>query len=76
MLKLLATMAISGILLPAFAADINIYVSPGGSGSAQSHTTLQKAIAKLTALKKANPKGTITIFLMVTITLNNRSKSH
>ncbi|MDP4282960.1 MAG: right-handed parallel beta-helix repeat-containing protein [Bacteroidota bacterium] len=65
MFKLLVTIAISGILVPAFAGDINIYVSPGGSGdgSAQSPTTLQKAIAMLPGLKKANPKGTITIFL-------------
>lgn len=65
MFKLFVTIAISGILLPAFAADVNIYVSPGGSGngSAQSPTTLQKAIAMLPGLKKANPKGTITIFL-------------
>ncbi len=65
MLKLFATIAISGILLPAFAADINIYVSPGGNGngSVKSPTTLQKAIAMLPGLKKANPKGTITIFL-------------
>ena len=65
MLKLLVTIAISGILLPAFAADINIYVSPGGNGNGSIHspTTLQKAIAMLPDLKKANPKGTITIFL-------------
>ncbi len=64
MLKLLIMIALQGILLPAFAADINIYVSPGGSGngSVKSPTTLQKAITMLPGLKKANPKGTITIF--------------
>jgi parallel beta-helix repeat protein len=65
MLKLLVTIAALGILLPAFAADIKIYVSPGGSGngSEQAPTTLQKAIAMLPGLKKSNTKGTITIFL-------------
>jgi len=65
MLKIFFTIAISGILLPAFAGDISIYVSPGGSGngSAQTPTTLQKAIKMLPGLKKSNPKGTITIFL-------------
>jgi len=65
MLKILLTIAISVIFLPAFAGDISIYVSPGGSGngSAQAPTTLQKAIAMLPGLKKTNPKGTITIFL-------------
>lgn len=65
MLKIFFTIAISGILLPAFAGDISIYVSPNGigNGSAQTPTTLQKAIAMLPGLKKTNPKGTITIFL-------------
>ncbi len=34
-----------------------------GNGSAQTPTTLQKAIAMLPGLKQSNPKGTITIFL-------------
>ncbi|KAA9036540.1 right-handed parallel beta-helix repeat-containing protein [Ginsengibacter hankyongi] len=65
MLKIFFTIAISGIILPAFAGDISIYVSPNGigNGSAQTPTTLQKAIAMLPGLKKSNPKGTITIFL-------------
>ena len=65
MLKLLITIAIPGIFLPAFAGDITIYVSPagGGNGSAQTPITLQKAIAMLPGLKQSNPKGTITIFL-------------
>ena len=65
MLKIFFTIVISGILLPAFAGDISIYVSPDGkgNGSAQTPTTLQKAIAMLPGLKKINPKGTITIFL-------------
>lgn len=65
MFKLLLAIVISTILLLAIAADINIYVSPNGSGngSAKSPTTLQKAIAMFPDLKKANPKGAITIFL-------------
>jgi len=65
MLKFLLTMILSGVLPAAFANDISIYVSPGGSGdgSAHSPTTLQKAIAMLPGLKKTNQKGTITVFL-------------
>ena len=65
MLKILFTIILSGFFLSGFADDISIYVSPGGkgSGSLQSPTTLEKAIARLPNLKKTNPKGTITIFL-------------
>jgi len=65
MLKIFLTIAISGIIIPAFSGNISVYVSPGGSGngSLRSPTTLQKAIAMLPGLKKTNPKGTITIFL-------------
>jgi hypothetical protein len=65
MLKIFLTIVLSGFFLSGFADDIFIYVSPKGkgSGSPQSPTTLEKAIAKLPNLKKTNPKGTITIFL-------------
>ncbi|MEO8413266.1 MAG: right-handed parallel beta-helix repeat-containing protein [Ginsengibacter sp.] len=65
MLKILLTIMLFGVLPAVFADDISIYVSPGGSGngSAKSPTTLEKAIAMLSGLKKTKPKGTITIFL-------------
>jgi parallel beta-helix repeat protein len=65
MLKIFLTILLSGFFLSGFADDIFIYVSPNGkgSGSPQSPTTLEKAIARLPDLKKINPKGTITIFL-------------
>ncbi len=65
MLKFFLTIILSGFFLAGFADDIFIYVSPNGngSGSPQSPTTLEKAIARLPDLKKTNPKGTITIFL-------------
>ena len=65
MLKILFTIILSGFFLTCFADDISIYVSPDGkgSGSRQSPTNLEKAIARIPNLKKTNPKGTITIFL-------------
>jgi hypothetical protein len=65
MLKIILTIIIQVIFLSAFAGDISIYVSPAGigNGSAKAPTTLQNAIALLPALKKTNPKGSITIFL-------------
>lgn len=64
MLKILLTIFFSWIFLAGYTEDISIYVSPQGrgNGSAQSPTTLQKAIAMLPDLKKVNLKGTITIF--------------
>ncbi len=65
MLKIYLTIIFSGIVLASFAGNISIYVSPGGigNGTAESPAGLQKALAMLPSLKKANPKGTITIFL-------------
>jgi len=65
MLKIFLTAILSGFFLAGFAGDIFIYVSPNGkgSGSLQSPANLEKIIARLPNLKKANPKGTITIFL-------------
>lgn len=65
MLKFFFAILLSVFFLSGFANDIFIYVSPNGkgSGSLQSPTTLEKAIARLSDLKKTNPKGTITIFL-------------
>ena len=65
MLKFFFAIILSVFFLTGFANDIFIYVSPHGkgSGSLQSPTTLEKAIARLSDLRKTNPKGTITIFL-------------
>ena len=55
MLKIFLTITIQIIFLPSFAGNIFIYVSPHGTGngSAKEPTTLQKALAKIPALKKS-----------------------
>lgn len=65
MLKILLTTILSWVFIAGYAGDISIYVSPKGrgSGSSQSPTSLQKALAMLPDLKKTNPKGSITIYL-------------
>jgi len=65
-MKILFTLVFSTILISAFAGDITIYVSPKGSGkgSALAPASLQNAVAMLPALKKNNPKGTITVILL------------